>query len=114
MNMSPVVRKLGNVSSIRLTDSFGETSEGVSAMIGTIEMFIPLCGMINVDEEIRKIESELEHQRGFLESVRKKLSNENFIAHAPAKVVETERKKESDSLAKIEAYEKALSALKNK
>ncbi|MGN1214687.1 MAG: valine--tRNA ligase [Candidatus Cryptobacteroides sp.] len=114
MNMSPVVRKLGNVSSIRLADSFGDTSEGVSAMIGTVEMFIPLGGMINVEEEIRKIESELEHQRGFLDSVRKKLSNESFVAHAPAKVVEMERKKESDSLAKIDAYEKALESLRNR
>lgn len=114
MNMTPVVRKLGNVSSIALTDDFGDTSEGVSALIRTVEMFIPLAGMVNVEEEIRKIEGELEHQRSFLESVRKKLGNESFVAHAPEKVVAMERKKEADSLAKIEAYEKALESLKNR
>ena len=114
MNMTPVVRKLGNVSSIGLTDDFGDTSEGVSALVRTDEMFIPLAGMVNVEEEIRKIEGELEHQRSFLESVRKKLGNESFVAHAPEKVVAMERKKEADSLAKIEAYEKALESLKNR
>ena len=114
MNMTPVVRKLGNVSSIALTDDFGDTSEGVSALVRTVEMFIPLAGMVKVEEEIRKIEGELEHQRSFLESVRKKLGNESFVAHAPEKVVAMERKKEADSLAKIEAYEKALESLKNR
>ena len=114
MNMTPVVRKLGNVSSIGLTDDFGDTSEGVSALVRTVEMFIHLAGMVNVEEEIRKIEGELEHQRSFLESVRKKLGNESFVAHAPEKVVAMERKKEADSLAKIEAYEKALESLKNR
>ena len=114
MNMTPVVRKLGNVSSIALTDDFGDASEGVSALVRTVEMFIPLAGMVNVEEEIRKIEGELEHQRSFLESVRKKLGNESFVAHAPEKVVAMERKKEADSLAKIEAYEKALESLKNR
>ena len=114
MNMTPVVRKLGNVSSIGLTDDFGDTSEGVSALVRTVEMFIPLAGMVNVEEEIRKIEGELEHQRSFLESERKELGNESFVAHAPEKVVAMERKKEADSLAKIEAYEKALESLKNR
>ena len=91
MNMTPVVRKLGNVSSIGQTDDFGDTSEGVSALVRTVEMFIPLAGMVNVEEEIRKIEGELEHQRSFLESVRKKLGNESFVAHAPEKVVAMER-----------------------
>ena len=113
MNMTPVVRKLGNVSSIALTDDFGDTSEGVSALVRTVEMFIPLAGMVNVEEEIRKIEGELEHQRSFLESVRKKLGNESFVAHAPEKVVAMERKKEADSLSKIESLTASLNALKN-
>ena len=46
--------------------------------------------------------------------MRKKLGNESFVAHAPEKVVAMERKKEADSLAKIEAYEKALESLKNR
>ena len=82
-------------------------------MIRTVEMYVPLTGKVNVEEEIAKIEAELEYQKKFLESVRRKLSNESFVAHAPEKVVAMERKKEADSLSKIEGYESQLKALKN-
>ena len=113
MDMMPVVAKLANVKSAVKVDDFGEES-GVSFMVGTIEVFVPLGGLVNAEEEIAKIESELVRLRGFLEGVRKKLSNESFTAHAPEKVVALERKKEADSLSKIESLEKALSVLKNK
>ena len=113
MNMLPVVTKLANISSVESVADFGD-SAGVSLLVRTVELFVPLEGLVDVEEEIKKIETELEHQRGFLESVRKKLSNESFVAHAPEKVVALERKKEADSLSKIESYEKALVALRNK
>ena len=82
-------------------------------MVGTTEMFIPLVGVVNAGEEIAKLEAELKYQEEFLASVRKKLSNENFVAHAPEKVVAIERKKEADSLSKIESYKSQIAALKN-
>jgi valyl-tRNA synthetase len=82
-------------------------------MVRTLEIFVSLGGRVDVDEEIRKAEAELEHQKNFLSSVRKKLSNESFVAHAPEKVVELERKKEADSLSKIESLENAIKLLKN-
>lgn len=81
-------------------------------MVGTVEMFIPLGGLVNVEEEIAKIEADLAHQRGFLEGVRKKLSNESFVAHAPEKIVAVERKKEADALSRIESIESQLNSLK--
>ena len=113
MNMLPVVTKLANISSVESVADFGDAA-GVSLLVRTVELFVPLEGLVDVKEEIKKIETELEHQRGFLDSVRKKLSNESFVAHAPEKVVALERKKEADALSKIESYEKALAALKNK
>ena len=82
-------------------------------MVRTVELFIPLTGMVDQVEELRKLESELEYQRGFLAGVRKKLSNESFVAHAPEKVVALERKKEADSLSKISSLENAIKVLKN-
>ena len=113
MNMLPLVTKLANVSSVEKVADFGE-SAGVSMLVRTVELFVPLAGLVDVEEEVRKIEAELEHQRGFLASVRKKLGNESFVAHAPEKVIALERKKEADSLSKIESYEKALATLKSK
>lgn len=111
--MISVVSKLANASSVEMVSDFGATSEGVSQMIRTVEMYVPLTGKVNVEEEIAKLEAELKYQKEFLESVRKKLSNERFTAHAPEKVVAVERKKEADSLSKIESYEAQLKALKS-
>ena len=113
VRMLPVVCKLANISNATVVEDFGATAEGVSQMIRTVEMYVPLTGKVNVEEEIAKIEAELEYQKKFLESVRRKLSNESFVAHAPEKVVAIERKKEADSLSKIEGYESQLKALKN-
>ena len=76
-------------------------------------MFVPLTGLVNVEEEIVKIETELAYQQKFLDSVRKKLSNERFVANAPEAVVAVERKKEADSLSKIESLTASLKTLRN-
>ncbi len=85
----------------------------VSFMVGTCAVSVVLSGHVDVEEEKARILKDLEYQRGFLASVRKKLGNESFTAHAPEKVIEMERRKEADSLSKIEAYEAALKALEN-
>jgi valyl-tRNA synthetase len=69
---------------------------------------------VDAEAEISKLETELTRLQGFLEGVRKKLSNESFTAHAPEKVVAIERKKEADALLKIENIEKSLKSLKSK
>jgi len=106
--MLPVVIRLANVNV-----SNGEASgAAVSFVVGTSKVSVELAGHINVDEEVKKLTDELEHQRGFLASVRAKLSNEKFVAHAPEAVVAVERKKESDALERIAAIEESLKALK--
>ena len=75
--------------------------------------FIPMRGVVNVEEELKKLQEELTYTQDFLASVRKKLSNEKFVNSAPAQVVDIERKKEADALAKIETLEKAIKAINN-
>ena len=65
----------------------------------------------NREEEIARLKKDLAYQQQFLEGVRRKLGNENFVAHAPEKVIEMEKKKEADALSRIESYEAALKAL---
>lgn len=105
----PVIRKAANIGEVREGAASGAS---VSFIVGTVKMSIPLDGFIDSSEERSKLEAELEHQRKFLASVRGKLSNDKFVAHAPAAVLETERKKESDALARIEALEASLASLK--
>lgn len=111
--MLPVVSKLANISTIDCVEGFSDNLAGVSFMVSTIEMFVPLAGLVDTAEEILKAEEALEYQKRFLAGVRKKLSNESFVAHAPEAVVALERKKESDSLSKISSLESQLKALKN-
>ena len=107
----PVIEKLANVNVV-IAEFSGEKASGVTFMVKTHEMFVPLTGLVNAEEEMAKLLSVIEYQEKFLESVRKKLSNEKFVNGAPEKVVAMERKKEADSIAKIEAARASLKALK--
>jgi valyl-tRNA synthetase len=90
------------------------STTGVGFMVRTTEMFVVLdAAGVNVEEEIAKAEKDLEYQKKFLQGVRSKLSNERFVANAPAAVIENERKKEADSLSKIESLKSQLKVLKN-
>ena len=110
--MLPVVAKLAGLSGTEVVEDFGDTSMGVALLVRTAELFVPLTGLVNADEEIAKLEAELAHKKGFLEGVRRKLSNEQFVAHAPEAVVAVERKKEADALSAIESIENQLKALR--
>ena len=73
------------------------------------EYFVPLSlDHTNVKEEIEKLTKELTRAEGFLAGIQKKLSNERFVNNAPEKVIALERKKESDTLAKIETIQSSL------
>ena len=79
--------------------------------VGNVLCHVPTKGAVNVEEELKKLQEELTYTQGFLASVRKKLSNEKFVNSAPAQVVDIERKKEADALAKIATIEKAIDTL---
>jgi valyl-tRNA synthetase len=83
-----------------------------SFIVEGVEFFIPFGETVDVAAEIKKLEEELTYTKGFLKSVQGKLSNERFVAGAPAQVLELERKKEADALGKIQLLEEKLSSLK--
>ena len=105
-----VIAKLCNLSEIKQVEI---KSEGAAAfMVGTTEYAVPLGNLINVEEELKKLEADLKYQEGFLQSVMKKLSNEKFVSKAPANVIEMERKKQADAETKIAALKESIAALK--
>ena len=105
-----VIAKLCNLSEIKQVET---KSEGAAAfMVGTTEYAVPLGNLINVEEELKKLEADLKYQEGFLQSVMKKLSNEKFVSKAPANVIEMERKKQADTETKIAALKESIAALK--
>ena len=106
--LEATICKAANISNIHSGKASGTS---VSFIVGTIKMSIPLEGLVDAEEEREKLKAELDHQRKFLASVRSKLGNEKFVAHAPQAVIDTERKKEADALSRIEALEASLKAL---
>ena len=105
-----VIAKLCNLSAI---NAVAAKAEGAAAfMVGTTEYAVPLGNLINVEEELKKLEADLKYQEGFLQSVLKKLSNEKFVSKAPANVIEMERKKQADAETKIAALKESIAALK--
>ncbi|GFZ80109.1 valine--tRNA ligase [Aquaticitalea lipolytica] len=105
-----VIAKLGNISKMEsVTDS---VDGALSFRVQSNEYFIPISGAVNIDEEIKKINAELTYTEGFLKSVQSKLSNERFVNNAPEQVLQNERNKEADALAKIETLKSSLASLK--
>ena len=107
-----VTLKMANLDKIEVITE--KSADASSFMVGTDEFAVPLGDLIDVAAEIEKAEAQLKHLEGFLMGVRKKLGNENFVAHAPEKVVALERKKESDSVEKIAALKATIEELKKK
>ena len=107
-----VTLKMANLDKIEVIAE--KSADASSFMVGTDEFAVPLGDLIDVAAEIEKAEAQLKHLEGFLMGVRKKLSNENFVAHAPEKVVALERKKESDSVEKIAALKATIEELRKK
>lgn len=102
--------KMGNLDSVKRSDS--KAALASTFMVGTTEYSLPLGGLIKADEEIAKMQSEIDYLRGFLNSVMKKLNNEKFVANAKPQVVEAERKKQADAESKIKSLEESISALR--
>ncbi len=105
-----VITKMANLQSVSVVD--GKDATASAFMVGTDEFSVPLGSLIDIDAEIAKLESQLQHLEGFLAGVVKKLSNERFVQNAPEAVVNMERKKQADSEEKIAALRESIAALK--
>ena len=106
-----VVIKMANLSSI---DEVTEKASGAAAfMVGATEFAVPLSeSNIDIEAEIEKMETEIKYLEGFLQSVRKKLSNERFVQNAKPEIVENERKKQADAESKITVLKESIKGLK--
>ena len=104
-----VIKKLGNISEMTSVSSGVEGA--LTFRVKSNEYFIPIEGTIDVAQEILKLKEELKYTQGFLKSVQGKLKNQKFVSGAPQQVVDNERKKEADAIAKIETIETSIKSL---
>ncbi len=109
-----VIQKLANVSAIRVNDAPDrkhESRTGTGFLIKSDEFFVPLETTVDAAKERQRLQKELDHQIGFLESVDKKLGNEKFVANAKPEIIENERRKKADAEAKIKSLQESLASL---
>ncbi len=109
-NFDSVIIKLANI--LHLEYISDKIDGALTYRVNSNEYFIPVSGVIDIQSEISKLTEELKYTLGFLKSVQGKLSNEKFVAGAPKNVLDNERKKEADALAKITTIEQSLANLK--
>ena len=105
-----LLKKLANLSEVCCND---KPQGSVSFLVETTEYAVPLSQFINVGEELKKLQADLQHQEGFLRGVMAKLSNERFVQNAKPEVVELERKKQHDAEQRIATIKEAIIALQH-
>ena len=104
-----IIIKLANLDKFELTENKIENS--ISFMVKQFEFYFPFSSAINIDEEKTRINKEIEYNRGFLQSVQKKLANEKFVQNAKPEIIEVEKKKQADAESKIKVLEEQLASL---
>ncbi len=107
--LDSILSKMGNLSAINTVNE--KEASAAAFIVGATEYSIPLQDKINVEEELAKLNKDLEYYTKFLAGVEKKLSNEKFVNNAPEAVVAVERKKQSDANEKIAAIKASIEAL---
>ena len=103
--------KLCNIETLEYSEQ--KIDNSYSIINRAIELFIPISENINIEDEIKKLKIDLEYTQGFINSVRKKLSNSNFVDKAPESVINAEKKKEQDALDRIEVIKSQLESFGN-
>jgi valyl-tRNA synthetase len=105
-----VLQKMANLSALEMVSE--EVKGAASFRVKSTNFYVPMVGLIDVEEELKKLEEELKYTKGFLNSVMKKLSNERFVNNAPEAVIAKEKAKQADAEAKIKILEERIAGLK--
>ena len=98
-----IIEKLEKVSLFGISATIEKPTHSTSVLLGTNELYVNLEGLIDIEKEKVKITDEIARLEGFLKSIQAKLSNTNFVENAPKQVVNNERKKEADTLQKLQS-----------
>jgi valyl-tRNA synthetase len=111
ISFDPVLEKLANLSAFDAVEE--EVKGAASFRVKSTSFYVPLEGLIDPEEELKKLEEELKYTKGFLNAVMKKLGNERFVNNAPEAVVAKEKAKQADAESKIKVLKERIAGLKD-
>ncbi len=103
--------KLASVTDLTVEAGAEKPTASASVVVGRCEVFVPLVGMIDLEQERERLRGEIEEKKTFLEGVEQKLNNPQFVNKAPDEVVERERQKKKDATAELERLQDNLADL---
>lgn len=107
------IERFCNPETLTIGHNIEAPEKSMSAVVSGAELFMPLEGLIDIEEELKRLQKELDKWAKEVKLVQGKLSNERFVSKAPEAVVAEERKKEADYLEKHATVEKRMEELKN-
>lgn len=108
-NLTALIAKMANLESVEANAAKDPAS--ASFMVGTTEYDVPLANNIDVEVEKARLSKDIAYYEGFLKKVEAKLANEKFVNNAPAAVIEGERRKQADAMARLTQLNASLKAL---
>lgn len=106
------VHRFCNTSSLEINSEFASPDKAMTGIVTGAELYLPLAGLIDIAQEIARLEKELGTLHGEVDRIEKKLSNQGFIAKAPAKVIDEEKAKLTDYADKRDKVIARLAELK--
>tara|TARA_B100000676_G_scaffold93431_1_gene93190 strand:+ start:343 stop:2970 length:2628 start_codon:yes stop_codon:yes gene_type:complete len=99
------------IDELEVGESLKKPSQSATAVVENIEIFIPLKGLIDIEQEIKRLKKQVEDMNGRLNAISKKLDNKNFVNRAPKEIIDHERKKFKDYNQQLEKLEINLQSL---
>ncbi|MCG1001814.1 valine--tRNA ligase [Lactococcus lactis] len=111
-SVAPYITRFANPSELVIAEEVVLDEQAMTAVITGAELFLPLKGLINIEEEIARLEKELAKWQKELDLVNKKLGNERFVANAKAEVVQKEKDKLADYQEKFDTVKARIAELK--
>jgi valyl-tRNA synthetase len=106
-----LVQRLARLDSIELVDDSRDSSDCAVQLCGRMRLLIPLAGLVDLDEELARLNKQLERERKGLEQAENKLANQRFVANAPAAVVDKERQRREQHAATVGELEQQVAKL---
>jgi valyl-tRNA synthetase len=108
-----LLNRLAKIDHIETGDNIKKPNQSATAIMKNIELFIPLKGLIDLNEEIARLEKQIEDMNGRLNAINRKLDNQNFVNRAPKQVVDHEKNKKADYELQLKKIEDNLKSLKD-
>lgn len=107
-----VINRLTNPEKLVIDRNLSTPEKAMSSVVSGAEVYLPLAGLIDIEQELARLEKELKRLDQEVERLEKKLANPGFISKAPEKVVQEEKAKHQDYVAQREQVKARIKELK--